>query len=326
MRIGITYDLRSEYLAAGYSEEETAEFDRNDTITAIEGAIQQLGYFPQRIGNARQLITRLAQGERWDLVFNICEGLRGPAREAQVPAILDVFEIPYTFADPAVMSVCLHKGLTKTLLQRAQIPTPEFHVVVTEADILAHPLQFPLFVKPIAEGTGKGITAASKVSTATQLLAQCQALLPRFPDGLLIEEYLPGREFTVGLLGTGRNARVLGSLEIVLRANAEADVYSYVNKERCEDLVDYRYVSPELDPEVRQAEQMALHAWRVLGCRDGGRIDLRSNGEGHPQVLEANPLAGLHPDHSDLPMLATAVGLPYHELLGQIITSARSTP
>lgn len=332
MHIGITYDLRSEYLAAGYSEEETAEFDRDDTIDAIESAIRELGHRPDRIGNAKQLMTRLVGGDRWDLVFNICEGLRGVARESQVPAILDVYEIPYTFADPCVMSICLHKGLTKTLLRRAHIPTPEFRVVTHDAPITdeaegsGHPLRFPLFVKPVAEGTGKGITSASRVTNATELAQQCRWLLPRFREGLLIEEFLPGREFTVGLLGTGSQARVLGTLEIVLRADAESDVYSYVNKERCEELVEYRHVRPEVDAEVRQAEEIALRAWRVLGCRDGGRIDLRSNAAGLPEFIEANPLAGLHPAHSDLPMIATAVGMPYHILLGHIIDSARKVP
>lgn len=323
MHIGITYDLRSEYLAAGYSEEETAEFDRDDTIDAIESAIRELGHHPQRIGHAKQLMARLVAGERWDLVFNICEGLRGVARESQVPAILDVYDIPYTFADPCVMSICLHKGLTKTLLRRAQLPTPEFQVVTHETDILNHQLRFPLFVKPVAEGTGKGITSASRVANAAELMQQCQSLLPRFREGLLVEEFLPGREFTVGLLGTGAQARVLGTLEIVLRADAESNVYSYINKERCEDLVDYLYVRPENDPEVRQAEEIALRAWRLLGCRDGGRIDLRSNAAGFPEFMEANPLAGLHPAHSDLPMIATAVGMPYAVLLGHIIDSAR---
>ena len=129
MKIGITYDLRDEYLAEGYGEEETAEFDRADTIDAIETALRELGHETDRIGNARELVQRLARGDRWDLVFNICEGLRGAGREAQVPAILDVYEIPYTFADPCVMSVCLDKGVTKSVVRSAGLPTPQFAVV-----------------------------------------------------------------------------------------------------------------------------------------------------------------------------------------------------
>ncbi|MBW3539891.1 MAG: D-alanine--D-alanine ligase [Planctomycetes bacterium] len=323
MRIGITYDLRSEYLAAGYDEEATAEFDRDDTIDSIAGALAQLGHEADRIGHARQLVSRLAAGDRWDLVFNICEGLYGLAREAQVPAILDAFAIPYTFADPLAMGVCLHKGLTKTVVERAGVPTPGYLVVEDPSALEAVSLRYPLFAKPVAEGTGKGITPASRIADEAELRNVCERLLETYRQPVLVEEYLPGREFTVGLLGTGRRAEVLGTLEIVLRPQAEAGVYSYVNKERCEELVDYRLVRPTGDEEVRRAEELALAAWRALDGRDGGRIDLRSDANGRPQFLEANPLAGLHPEHSDLPMLATAVGMSYVELIGRIVASAR---
>jgi D-alanine-D-alanine ligase len=139
---------------------------------------------------------------------------------------------------------------------------------------------------------------------------------------VLVEEFLSGREFTVGILGTGKDAYCLGTLEIILLDEAEPDVYSYVNKERCEELVEYRLVDAGEDEPVRRAEEIALVAWRTLGCRDGGRIDLRCDAAGSPQFLEANPLAGLHPAHSDLPMLATALGISYLELIRRIVNSA----
>jgi D-alanine-D-alanine ligase len=322
MLIGLTYDLRSEYLAAGYSEEETAEFDSAATIDALEDALRELGDQTDRIGNARQLIDRLAHGDRWDLVFNICEGLRGIGREAQVPAILDVYEIPYTFADPLCSCVCLHKGLTKTIVREAGVPTSPFLVAARPQELDASAIRFPAFVKPVAEGTGKGVTPASRIPDAAALVREGTRLLETFRQPVLVEEYLPGREFTVGLLGTGDEARVLGTLEIALRPAAEEGVYSYVNKERCEELVDYRLIRPEEDEEVRAAESLALAAWRALGARDGGRIDLRSDARARPQFLEANPLAGLHPSHSDLPMLATALGMSYVALIDQMVTSA----
>lgn len=322
MRVGLTYDLRSEYLAAGYGEEETAEFDRADTIDSIEGALRELGHETDRIGNVRQLVGRLAAGDRWDLVFNICEGLRGPGREAQVPALLDAYKIPYTFADPLVMSVCLHKGLTKTVIREHGLATPHSLLVDDVASLNGSTLRYPLFIKPVAEGTGKGITPDSKIATPDELAAGCAELLTKFRQPVLVEEFLPGREFTVGLIGTGADAQVLGTLEIILLAGADPEVYSYVNKERCEELVEYRLVRPENDPEVAAAEALALAAWRALNGRDAGRIDLRSDARGQPQFIEANPLAGLHPQHSDLPMIATAVGLPYIDLIRRIVTSA----
>lgn len=322
MLVGLTYDLRREYLAAGFSEDETAEFDRPDTVEHLESALRQLGHATERIGHARQLIGQLAQGQRWDLVFNIAEGLSGIAREAQVPAILDVYGIAYTFSDPLVMSLTLHKGLTKTVVQAGGVPTPGFAVVETVEDVRQIKLPFPLFAKPVAEGTGKGVSAASKVRSESALTGVCEQLLKQYQQPVLVETYLPGREFTVGITGSGAAARALGTLEIVLLENAEADAYSYVNKERCEELVEYRLVQANQDEQVRAAEQVALDAWRILGCRDAGRVDLRCDGEGRPNFMEVNPLAGLHPAHSDLPILATKVGLPYVELIRLIVASA----
>ena len=322
MKIGLTYDLREAYLAEGYDELETAEFDRADTIDSLENAIRSLGHQTDRIGHVRQLVSRLAAGDRWDLVFNICEGLHGIAREAQVPALLEAYSIPCTFGDPVAMSVCLHKGLTKTLVEKCGMPTPQFAVVETMSDLAKINLPFPLFAKPIAEGTGKGVSPASCISSAAELSEVCESLLANFLQPVLVETYLSGREFTVGILGTGDDARVLGTLEIVLLSDAEPGAYSYVNKERCEELVRYDLVRSDNDPEVAEAERIALISWRTLNGRDAGRIDLRSDGDGHPNFIEANPLAGLHPEHSDLPMIATKVGMSYQELIRQIVESA----
>jgi D-alanine-D-alanine ligase len=322
MFIGLTYDLRQDYLAAGFSEDETAEFDRPDTVSSIAAALQQLGHLTDRIGHARQLVARLAAGDRWELVFNIAEGLSGIAREAQVPAILDVYGIPYTFSDPLVMALTLHKGLTKTVVAAGGVPTPPFALVEQPADVDRIDLPFPLFAKPVAEGTGKGVTPASKAKDRAALGAVCERLLQQYQQPVLVETFLPGREFTVGITGTGAAARAIGTLEILLLAPADAEVYSYINKEYCEDRVAYAVGNPAADEQVSAAEQVALAAWRILGCRDAGRIDLRCDAAGVPNFMEVNPLAGLHPEHSDLPILANRVGLPFAELIGRIVTSA----
>lgn len=322
MRLGLTYDLRSEYLAAGYGEEETAEFDRDDTIDSIEAALRELGHKTDRVGNVQQLVKRLAAGDRWELVFNICEGLRGPGRESVVPALLDAYNIPYTFADPLVLAVSLHKGMTKTLLREHGLATPR-SMLVEDVAFLSHlRLRYPLFIKPVSEGTGKGITAASKINSPDELAAGCRNLLEKFRQPVLVEEFLPGREFTTALVGTGDDARVLGTMEIILLDAAEPEVYSYVNKERCEELVEYRLGRPDADPEVAATEALALAAWRALGGRDAGRVDIRSDASGQPQFIEVNPLAGLHPQHSDLPIIATMVGMPFVELIRRIVDSA----
>jgi D-alanine-D-alanine ligase len=322
MNIGLTYDLRSEYLAEGYGEKETAEFDRDDTIEALAATLGGLGHQVERIGHARSLIQQLAAGRRWDLVFNIAEGLHGIGREAQVPAILDVYAIPYTFSDPLVMALTLHKGMTKRVLRDAGVPTSDFVVAAEPEDLHRVTFEPPYFIKPVAEGTGKGVTPESIVRRRRDLGAACRNLMAAFRQPVLVEPFLPGREFTIGVVGTGADARVLGTMEVLLLDNAEAEVYSYTNKEYCEDRVVYRRVDAAADPVVRQAEAIVLDAWRVLGCRDAGRADVRCDVRGAPQFMEVNPLAGLHPEHSDLPILCTQQGITYSQLIQWIVASA----
>ena len=318
-KIGMTYDLRADYLAEGYGEEETAEFDSPETIDAIEQAINDLGFETDRIGHIRSLARRLTAGDRWDMVFNIAEGLRGFGREAQVPALLEAFDIPYTFSDVLVLALTLHKGMAKRVIRDMGIPTPDFAVIETDDQIQDIRLPFPLFAKPVAEGTGKGITAASKIETQPDLERVCRSLLAAFRQPVLVETFLPGREFTVGVIGTGPDAFATKVMEVLLKPQAERDVYSYFNKENFTTLVEYRLVG---DDEARQAGATALAAWRGLGCRDAGRLDLRSDETGRPHFMEVNPLAGLHPRHSDLPIIFSLMGKTFAQLIRLIMRSA----
>ncbi|MCB2207750.1 MAG: ATP-grasp domain-containing protein [Bacteroidetes bacterium] len=319
MKIGFTYDLRSAYLAMGYSEEETAEFDRESTIEAIESTLQQLGYETDRIGHIKQLVERLQNGDRWDLVFNICEGMYGIAREAQVPALLEAYNIPCVFSSPLVMALTLDKGMTKRVIRDAGIATPDFFVITKEDDVSKVDLPFPLFVKPLAEGTGKGISEKSIVSDKMDLASVCHNLLKTYKQPVLVETFLSGREFTVGIVGTGENAKAVGCMEIVLKEHAEKGVYSYVNKEECEELIDYVITTGQ---DKEKCEKLALEAYHVLNCEDGGRVDIRYDHEGNPSFLEVNPLPGMHPEHSDLPILCTLNGIAYPELMKMIMDSA----
>jgi D-alanine-D-alanine ligase len=319
MKIGLTYDLRQLYLDQGYSEEQTAEFESQETVRSLLATIGELGHEADAIGNVRRLAERLVQGDRWDLVFNIAEGLDGYGREAQVPCLLDGYGVPYTFSDPLVLSLALHKAMTKRVLRDLGLATPNFALVQTEDDLRQVNLPYPLFVKPVAEGTSKGITAASRVCTREQLEQTCSRLQKKFGQAVLVEEFLPGREFTVGIVGTGIKARLLGVMEIFLEAQAEPLVYSYSNKANYEDRVRYRLAE---DPTAREAGDLALAAWRGLGCRDAGRIDLRCDSQGRVSLMELNPLPGLHPIRSDLCILARMGGLRYADLIGSVIRSA----
>lgn len=318
MKIGITYDLRDEYLAQGFSPEETAEFDELETIEAIESCLQDLNHSTERIGNVTSLINKLAAGERWDLVFNIAEGMYGFSREAQIPAVLDAYRIPYTFSDPLILNLALHKGMTKRIIRDLQIPTPDFHVVTDEKQIDEINLPWPLFAKPVAEGTSKGVSGASKITNRQELKAICLKLLHTFKQPVLVERYLPGREFTVGIIGTGTEAAVIGVMEVLLNEKAEAGVYSYHNKQNYQRLVEYRLASGDV---AQKCAAVALKAWRGLGCRDAGRVDLKLDEAGVPNFIEVNPLAGLNPKNSDLPILSGLAGISYQKLITMIIDS-----
>jgi D-alanine-D-alanine ligase len=316
MRIALVYDLRDDYRALGFSEEEVAEFDNIDTIDQLDGALRALGCEVDRVGRGQVLAARLSAGECFDLVFSIAEGVRGRSREAQVPALCELFDQPYLLSDPLTSAVCHDKAVAKRLVRAAGVPTPAFMVATSDASELAGWSEFPAFVKPIAEGTGKGCESASVVHTQHELAGAATKLLQRYRQPVLVETYLPGREFTVGIVGNGKDAAVLGVCEIVLKEEAEANVYSLQNKERCEELVIYQ---PAHDGEAWAAGRQGLAAYHALECRDAARIDFRSNAFGEPYFLEANPLAGLHPHHSDLPILAAQNGVPYVELIGMIL-------
>jgi D-alanine-D-alanine ligase len=320
MRVGLTYDLRSEYLAAGYSDLDTAEFDQPETIDAIAGALGGLGLDVDRIGNARQLASRLAAGSRWDLVFNFCEGLYGFGRESLVPALLDSWQIPYVFSDPLACAVTLHKGIAKHVVRGHGLATPNFAVIESVDDLDHLALRYPLFAKPVAEGTGKGISASSRARSPEALAAVCAALLTQHRQPVLIEEFLPGREFTVGLVGTGAGTEAIGTMEVHLGPKADPGIYTFENKEHWEGRVTYSLLVEE--PLLTAVQTLAVRAWQALGCRDGGRLDIRLDAAGVPSFLEANPLAGLLPGHSDLPFICSFKGIPYNELIRRIVVSA----
>jgi D-alanine-D-alanine ligase len=322
MKIGLVYDLRDDYLAEGFTAEQVAEFDSPITLAALQTTLTDLGHTVERIGHGRALCARLVSGDRWDLVLSIAEGIAGRSREAQVPAILELYGQPYAFSDPLTCAVTLDKAVAKRIVRDAGLHTPEFVTIATVADLDNVRLPFPVFAKPIAEGTGKGVDGMSRVDNAQDLRETCTRLLTRFNQPVLVEAYLPGREFTTAILGTGQAARVIGTMEVRIHKNAPAQDYSYEVKELCEDYVDYGPLEPGA---LRTAvEALALGCYRALDVRDTGRVDIRLDRHGVPAFIEINPLPGLHPLHSDLPMIATQEGLSYRDLLDTIVTSAAS--
>ncbi len=320
MKVGLTYDLRDDYILEGFTEEETAEMDSISTIESLEETIISLGYEVERIGNIKSFVNRIAAKESWDLIFNIAEGIYGLGREAQVPALADAYRIPYTFSDTIVLAVSLQKALTKRIVSDLGIATPDFYSVRSKEAISNVRLPYPLFAKPVAEGTGRGITNKSIINNPKELREVCLNLLETYHQPVLVERYLSGREFTVGIIGTGNNAEVAGVMEIVVNPSFDENVYGFKAKELCEKFVEYKTVSSSI---AEEAGKMALTIHRGINCRDASRVDLKCNEKGELEFLEINPLAGLNPSHSDLPILCTLSGIKYQDLINRIIESAK---
>jgi D-alanine-D-alanine ligase len=319
IKVGLTFDLKEDYLKLGYNNEEVAEFDTTETIDALEQTITRLGYEVIRIGNIFSLVNFLNNGNRCDLVFNICEGMFGMAREAQVPCLLDAYRIPYVFSEPEILNLTLDKGLTKLILKQAGILTAEFMVASHISDIQNIAIQFPLFVKPVAEGTSKGIDGFSLVYNTSQLYNSVEYLLKTYHQPVLVESFLPGREFTVGITGSGNDAQSLGVLEIILNEHAPHPMYSYTVKKDWEKYAGYRIAD---DPAAIKCAKIAVDIWKIIKGKDAGRVDFRLDAAGNPNFIEVNPLAGLNPTYSDLPMLAQLNGTSYDQLISAILDSA----
>ncbi len=316
MKIGLTYDLRSWYLDRGYSLEDTAEFDKQETVDALETAIKRMGYDTEQIGNCFQLVEALAEGKRWDLIFNIAEGLYGDGRESVVPAILDQYKIPYVFSGPVIMGISLNKYLTRLIVSAAGVPVSPGMLISRKEDIERCNLEYPLFIKPVSEGTGKGITQKSLVRSYPELKEMAEWILDKFNQPALVEEYLPGREFTIGVVGTGPEATVIGGMEVECKDNLP---YSVEVKENYQNYCKYHSIDKEI---MQECGRVSLNVWNALDCVDAGRVDLKADKNGRICFMEVNPLAGLNPVHSDLPILSGMSGVEYQELIEMIVNSS----
>jgi D-alanine-D-alanine ligase len=319
LRIGLCYDLKPDYLAAGFAPEDVMEFDEEETVASLAAALEENGHRVERVGRGVELTRRLAAGERWDLVFNIAEGVKGRSREAQVPAVCELFDQPYTFSDPLACAVTLDKPLAKRLVRDGGVPTPPFAIVESEEEADGLPLEFPVFIKPVAEGSSKGVTGRSRVERREELRPAVAELLRIFRQPVLVESYLPGRELTVGIVGNGAEARAMGVMEVTFKNGMDGD-YTAVNKQDFENRVTYRLLDGE--PLAEKARDRALAAFHLLSCRDVARVDFRCDPEGEPHFLEINPLPGIHPTYSDLPIMSTLAGISYRELVGRIVEAS----
>jgi D-alanine-D-alanine ligase len=316
--------VRELSIAELIARDEFAEWDSPVTIAAVESALSRLGKVV-RLEAKDDFPERLRQ-TRPDIVFNIAEGFNGVNREAHVPAICEFFGIPYSGSDPFTLSLCLDKARTKETLTFHGIPTPRFAVIETSAEIESRTadLALPLFVKPVHEGSSKGITDGNLCWDRTQLLRQTKFLLENYRQPVIVEEYLPGNEFTCAVLGNGGSATVLPIVGMNFEAlpKGALPIYSFDAKfvwDRPENPLDIFQCPARITRDLQASiERVTLDAFRVLGCRDWARIDVRLDAAGVPNVLEVNPLPGILPDPADnscLPKAARAAGIGYEELI-----------
>ncbi len=334
MRVGFTYNVKRSTPLTEDGEDvpldEQAEWDDPATVQAI---IDTFGKYHEVIPieadlNAYEKLRR----SRPDIVFNIAEGRFGASREAQIPAMLEMLRIPYTGSDPLTLGICLDKARAKEILAYHRVPTAKFSVIQSWPlnGQLRH-IDYPMFVKPLFEGSSKGIWNDSLVQDRKELKAVVEKMWDIYQQPALVEEYLPGREFTVAMLGNGSTLRALPIVEINFNGLPEGvnKFYSYEAKwiwDTRATPLDIFHCPADLDETLKaKIEKLCKRAFTVLNCRDLCRIDVRLDEAGEPCIMELNPLPGLIPDpvdHSCFPKACYAAGMTYDEILLTILDEA----
>src|SRR4030066_1944249 len=322
LRVGITYNLRKDF-----SQQENQpidlleEFDSEETIDAIREVLENEGHEVIKLGGGTGLIDRLRQAPI-DIVFNIAEGFQGRNREAHIPALLEFLNIPYTGSDPLTLALTLDKAMAKRVVMAQDIPTPRFKKVERMEDLGGLDLRYPLFVKLCYEGSSKGVRLDSKVLDLQSLEEKTRGLLKTYGSPLLVEEFVKGPEFTVGILGN-EDPSVLGVMQIEIKGSPlEESIYSLEIKREWEEKVRY-HCPPSIDQNLlKKIEEVALRSYRALECRDVSRGDIRVGEDGTPYFLEINPLPGLSPVYGDLPIMARRMGWEYDQLGRTILPHA----
>ena len=324
MKIGITYDLKSDAPPpADAPDDYQEEYDSPDTVEAVAKVLRGLGHEVVKLGDGRELLQRLLSDPP-DFVFNFAEGQGvGRSREARVPAVLEMLDIPYTGSDPLTLAVTLDKDCAKKIVAAAGVQVPR-SMLVEPADDLTPlwecGLPYTAIVKPAWEGSSKGIRGRCVVDDAADCVAAIERLRREHGQPILVEEYIEGDELTVGVVGNDP-PRVIGIMRVLPQRNTERFVYSLEVKRDWQRQV--RYECPARLPAgcLEAVEEAALKAYRALGCRDVARVDFRLH-DGVPYFLEVNPLPGLNPDSGDLVILSGLVGLSYEELIRGVFEAA----
>ena len=323
--IGIACDLRSDFASdPNGPTDRLEEYDDEETIAAIAAALQAAGHSVRRLGGGRSFVERVL-ADPPDLVFNIAEGRGTRSREAHVPALLEMLGIPCTHSDPLTLALTLDKAMAKRIVAAAGVPTPAFSVVRTLDELDAVAVPFPVVAKPLWEGSSIGVRNSSRATDRAALEAEVRRQLADYGQPVLVEEFCPGAELTVGVLCVKGKPTVLGVMEVVPRhVPLEEFVYSLEVKRDYLNQVEYRVPPDRPRALLARAEDVALAAFAALDCRDVARVDLRVGSDGEPRFIEVNPLPGINPVSSDLVIMARVRGWTYEALIAAIVAAARA--
>ncbi len=336
-RVAVIANIKDEGqpLPAGVPADAFADFDHIETIDEMRRAIETDGHKTTFL-HADSTLPRELLRYKPDICFNMAEGLGGDAREAQVPALLEMFRIPYTASRVQTNAISLDKTLTKRIWRDRRLPVAPFQEFILGDESLRPDLNFPLFVKPAREGTGMGVDARAVVSDETELRERVQLVIQRYNQPALVETFLPGREFTVGVLGR-RDANLSGRhpewyekdgfhrfpvLELDSSRSVTPNIYSQqaksisIGQQGAPDYICPAIIDPEFD---RKLQYLARRAHTLLGALDVSRTDIRLDAEGNPRLMEINTLPGLTKGYSDLCLQAAAEGMAYEDLILEIL-------
>ncbi len=327
----------------GMSPDQWDDLDSWETLHAVTAALEDHGHQVTFLEGDQSLYNNL-YAVKPDICFNICEGHFGDAREAQIPAILEMLRIPYTGSRVTTLALALDKPMTKRVLAYHGLPTPAFQVFERDDEPLDPNLPFPLFAKPSREGTGMGVSAESIVRNEAELRAQLRRIFDRYNQPALVEQYIAGREITIGIVGNltkpiarrvpededaprvTRGLHFFPPLEIDVDAYPQEEAGLYTNRIKVELVHDFHYTCPAhlSETQVEDLNWLAAATFRVMGCVDVARVDFRldANNGNKPYILEINPLPGLNPEYSDLCIEAAADGWSYTKLINEILEEA----
>jgi len=325
MKIGLAYDLKEAVSSASSCPEDALEeYDSPETVEALANTLESLGHSVVKLGGGKEFVTGILQNNV-DFVFNISEGLGNyKSREAQVPSILEMLDIPYSGSDPQCLAICLDKSLTKRLVTAAGIRTPKWRLITSHRQLKEttyDDLLLPVFIKPAYEGSSKGIRLGSRAETVAQITGIAAELLEHYKQPIIVEEFIAGDEVTVGLVGNSQT-KVLGIMRVLPKQSGDYFIYSLEVKREWEQLVDYECPARLKTATLEEITNSSLEVFKTLGCRDFARLDYKLSTEGVPYFLEINPLAGLNPKSSDLPIMANKRGWTYQALISAILNAS----